>query len=74
MRQPVADFDVWKFRVPTPAKQRELAASLYLMAIDAFVRGEPDIAEILIRKANQYADQAAGLQSGVGELRQRNDE
>ena len=52
-------------------KQRERAASLYLMASDAFARGEPDVAEILIRKANQYADQAAGLWSGDGEQRQQ---
>ena len=57
--------------MPTPAKQRERAASLYLMASDAFARGEPDFAEILIRKANQYADQAAGLWSGDGEQRQQ---
>jgi hypothetical protein len=56
--------------MPTPAKQRERAASLYLMASDAFARGEPDVAEILIRKANQYADQAAGVGSGDGEQRQ----
>jgi hypothetical protein len=55
-----------------PEKQRERAARLFLMASDAFGRGEPDIAEILIRKANQYADQAAGLQSGSRE-RQRSD-
>ena len=54
-------------RMTTPAKQRERAASLYLMASDAFGRGEPEFAEILIQKANQYADQAAGLQSCGGE-------
>jgi hypothetical protein len=53
--------------MPTPAKQRERAASLYLMASDAFARGEPDFAEILIRKANQYADRAAGVGGGGGE-------
>ena len=60
--------------MPTPAKQRERAASLYLMASDAFGRGEPEFAEILIQKANQYADQAAGLQSCGGEQWQQNDE
>ena len=60
-------------RMTTPAKQRERAASLYLMASDAFGRGEPEFAEILIQKANQYADQAAGLQSCGGEQRQQNE-
>ena len=59
--------------MPTPAKQRERAASLYLMASDAFGRGEPEFAEILIRRANQYADQAAGVGSGGGEQRQQNE-
>jgi hypothetical protein len=33
----------------------------------------PTFAEILIRKANQYADQAAGLQSCGGEQRLQNE-
>jgi hypothetical protein len=59
--------------MPTQAKQRERAASLYLMASDAFARGEPDFAEILIRRANQYADQAAGLWSGDDEQQQQDE-
>ena len=59
--------------MPTPAKQRERAASLYLMASDAFERGDPDFAEILIRKANHYADQAAGLRSGEGNQRRQDE-
>jgi hypothetical protein len=47
----------------TPAEQRRRAARLYLMACDAYGRGEPKIAEVLIQRANQYADQAAGLRS-----------
>jgi hypothetical protein len=35
---------------------------LYLMACDAYGRGDPKIAEVFIQ-ANQYADQAAGLRS-----------
>jgi hypothetical protein len=59
--------------MPTPAKQRERAASLYLMASDAFARGQPDFAEILIRKANQYADEAAGVGGGGGEQEQQDE-
>jgi hypothetical protein len=66
-------FEFGEDRVPTPAKQRERAASLYLVASDAFGRGEPEFAEILIQKANQYADQAAGLQSCGGSQRQQNE-
>jgi len=43
------------------------------MASDGFLRGEPEFTEILIQKANQYADQAAGLQSCGGEQRQQNE-
>jgi phage shock protein A len=60
-------------RMTTLAKQRERAARLFQMASDAFGRGEPEFAEILIQKANQYADQAAGLQSCGGEQRQQNE-
>jgi hypothetical protein len=35
------------------------------MASDASGRREPEFAEILIQKANQYANQAVGLQSWV---------
>ena len=49
----------------------ERAASLYLMASNAFGRGEPEFAEVLIQKANQYVDQAVGLQSCGGEQRQQ---
>ena len=59
--------------MPTPAKQRERAAKLYLMASDAFARGQPDFAEILIRKANQYADEAAGVGGGGGEQEQQDE-
>jgi hypothetical protein len=41
------------------------------MASDGFLRGEPEFTEILIQKANQYADQAAGLQSCGGEQREQ---
>jgi phage shock protein A len=56
-----------------PAEQREHAAHLYLMAGDAFARGDSDLAEMLIKRANQYADQAAGLQSCGREQRQHNE-
>jgi hypothetical protein len=36
-----------------------MAAHLYLMAADAFARADPALAERLIAKANQYADEAA---------------
>ena len=60
--------------MPTPAKQRERAASLYLMASDAFGRGQQSFAERLIQRANQYADEAAGLRSGGAEQRQQKGE
>jgi hypothetical protein len=49
--------------MPTRQKQRERAGSLYLMASDAFGRGDQKIAEVLVTLANRYADLAAGLQS-----------
>jgi hypothetical protein len=55
--------------------QRSNVIALLLVSInghDAFGRGESDLSEILIRKANQYADQVAGLQSCGGEQRQQN--
>jgi hypothetical protein len=58
----------------TPAEHRERAARLYLVACDAYGRGEPKIAEVLIQRANQYADQAAGLRSdGDQRLQQKDD-
>ena len=47
----------------TPTEQRERAARLFLMACEAYGRGEPKSAEALIERANKYADQAAGLLS-----------
>ncbi len=44
--------------MPTPEKKRERAAKLYLMASDAYERGDKKLAEILIERANQYADAA----------------
>jgi hypothetical protein len=44
-----------------PAKQRERAARLFLMASDAYARGEPKLAELLIEESNECADQAAGV-------------
>jgi hypothetical protein len=56
----------------TPAEHRERAGRLYLMACDAYGRGEPEIAEVLIQRANQYADQAADLRTdGDQRLQQR---
>ena len=48
-----------------PAKQRERAARLFLMASDAYARGEPKLAELLIEESNECADQAAGVWSGA---------
>jgi hypothetical protein len=45
--------------MPTPEKKRERAAQLYLMASDAYKRGNKKLAELLIARANQYADEAA---------------
>ena len=57
----------------TPAKQRERVASLYQWPAMPLDDASPTFAEILIRKANQYADQAAGLQSCGGEQRLQNE-
>ena len=43
----------------TPEAKRTRAAQLYLMAADAFARDNPALAEQLVAKANQYADEAA---------------
>jgi len=45
--------------MPTPERKRERAGSLYLMASNAYDRGDAKLAEILITRANQYADEAA---------------
>jgi len=45
--------------MPTIERKRERAAQLYLMAGDAFGRGDANFAQVLIAKANQYADEAA---------------
>ena len=47
----------------TPAEQRQRAARLFLMASAAYGRCEPKLAEQLIKKSNECADQAAGLRS-----------
>jgi len=57
-----------------PAKQRERAARLFLMASDAYARGEPKLAELLIEKSNECADQAAGGWSGGKRQRQPKDQ
>jgi len=57
-----------------PTKQRERAARLFLMASDAYARGEPKLAELLIEKSNECADQAAGLWSGGNQQWQQKDE
>jgi hypothetical protein len=44
------------------------------MACDAYGRGEPRFAEVLIQRANQYADQAAGLRSDGDQQLQQKDE
>ena len=54
----------------TPEKQRRHAGCLYLMASDAFERGERKFAELLVTLANRYADRAAGLQSADDQHRQ----
>jgi phage shock protein A len=47
--------------MPTLERKRERAAQLYLMAGDAFGRGDANLAQMLMAKANQYADEAAAL-------------
>ena len=47
--------------MPTPEDKRTHAAQLYLMAADAFARGDRLRAELFVAKANQYADEAAAL-------------
>jgi hypothetical protein len=47
----------------TPAKQCQRAARLFLMASAAYGRCEPKLAELLIEKSNECADQAAALRS-----------
>ena len=56
-----------------PEKQRERAARLFLMASDAYARGKPKLAELLIKKSNECADQAAGVWSGGNPQRQQKD-
>ena len=51
-----------------PTKQRERAARLFLMASDAYARGEPKLAELLIEESNECADRAAGVWSGGNRL------
>ena len=41
-----------------PESKRDWAARLYLMAGDAYERGHAKLAEVLIARANQYADEA----------------
>ena len=57
-----------------PTKQRERAARLFLMASDAYARGEPKLAELLIEESNECADRAAGVWSGGNQQRQQKDE
>jgi hypothetical protein len=45
----------------TPAKQRQRAARLFLMASAAYGRCGPKLAERLIEKSNECTDRAAGL-------------
>ena len=42
----------------TPEKKWERAARLYLMASDAYGRGDAELAEMLVARGNQYADEA----------------
>jgi hypothetical protein len=43
----------------TPEEKWERAARLYLMASDAYGRGDPELAEMLVARGNQYADEVA---------------
>jgi hypothetical protein len=45
--------------MPTPERKWERAARLYLMASDACGRGDAELAEMLVARGNQYADEAA---------------
>ena len=47
--------------MPTPEDKRTHAAQLYLMAADAFARGDRLRAELFVAVANQYADEAVAL-------------
>ena len=46
-------------RMATAKKKWERAARLYLMASDAYGRGDAELAEMLVARGNQYADEAA---------------
>jgi hypothetical protein len=47
--------------MPTLEDKRTHAAQLYLMAADAFARGDRLRAKLFVAKANQYADEATAL-------------
>ena len=47
--------------MPSPEDKRTHPAQLYLMAADAFTRGDRLRAELFVAKANQYADEATAL-------------
>ena len=59
--------------MPTPENKRERAARLYLMAADAYSRDDANLAEALIAKANQYADQAVTQGRNAQQLQQPQD-
>ena len=44
--------------MPTPEAKRERAGLLYLLASDAFDKGNRKLAELFIARANQFADEA----------------
>jgi hypothetical protein len=58
----------------TSAYQRKRAARLFLMAVDAYGRGEPKVAQLLIQKSNACADQAAGVCNGDDQQHQQKTE
>jgi hypothetical protein len=45
--------------MPMPEREWERAGQLYLMAVDAFGRGDAKLAEMFIARANHYANEAA---------------
>ena len=47
--------------MPSPEDKRTHPAQLYLMASDAFTRGDRLRAELFVAVANQYADEAVAL-------------
>ena len=60
--------------MPTPEKNRERAGQLYLMACDAYARGDVKLAEVLVAKGNLYADEAGALAAQQEQPMQLNEE